>query len=170
MKVFKKIFLVVFFANVFVFKVHGQTTMMSANPLKKKEVLLYNTYQFFENSSKYDWNSKQWNNLADSLEQIFHKTLPMLGYGITDRLSVYVQFPVNYFEQTRGYKFYFNDILLMSRYAIIPSSGSKTGLTLIGASRLPTRKPAIKTSLTVAWILLLVKYIQQNGMANGAPT
>jgi hypothetical protein len=129
----------------------GQTTMMSSNPLKKNEVLLYNTYQFYENTSKYNWNIEQWDDLNDSLGQSFHKDLPMVGYGITNKLAFYAQFPMQYFEQDQEYQLYFNDILLMSRYAIIPSSGSKSGLTLIGALRLPTAKTGEKNYSDGSW-------------------
>ncbi len=151
----KKTLYLAFIINIIFLKSFGQTTMMSSNPLKKNEVLLFNTYQFYENSSKYNWNTEQWEHLNDSLHQSFHKDLPMVGYGISDRLSLYAQFPVNYFEQDQQYQWYFDDIVLMSRYAIIPSSGSKSGLTLIGALRLSTGKTGEKNYSDGSWDIIV---------------
>lgn len=114
--------------------------MMSSNPLKKKEVLFWGTYQFYTNSEKYDWTSGEWEDIDNSLQHSYHKALPMVGYGLTEKLAMYAQFPMSYFIQPEENTFYFDDIVLMSRYAIIPSSGTKSGLTLLGAVRLPTGK------------------------------
>ncbi len=136
----KRLLIVTFILTELIFNVNAQTTMLSSNPLKKHEVLLFNMYQFYETTTKYNWKTEQWDKLNDTLQQSFHKTLPMVGYGITDKLSMFVQFPMSNFIQNEGNTFYFDDILLMTRYAVIPSSSSKTGLTLIGAVRLPTGK------------------------------
>lgn len=126
--------------SLFVMSVFAQTTMMSSNPLKKNEVVLWNNYQYFQNTEKYDWNSEQWKSIDDSQVQTFHKVLPMIGYGITNKLSAYIQMPFSYFDLPNGNEFYFDDIVLMSRYVLTPSSGTKSGITAIGAVRLPTGK------------------------------
>ncbi len=118
----------------------GQVIMMSSNPLNKEEVLLYNSYQYYTNSVEYDWKTEEWNDIEKNLQQPYHKTLPMIGYGVTDQLAMYAQFPVSYFIHPEENSFYIDDILLMSRYAIIPSSGAKSGLSLVGAVRFPTAK------------------------------
>lgn len=118
----------------------AQTFMLSSNPLKKSEMQLYDASQYYEITKQYDWKTEEWKSLAEDKRQSFIKTLPMVGFGVTDKLALYAQMPASYYTENGENYLYFEDMLLMTRYAIIPSSKSKSGITLIGAVRLPTGK------------------------------
>jgi hypothetical protein len=120
------------------FSTFAQVSMFSSNPLKKKQFVFFNQTQYFEKTSKYDWSAKDFNKLSDALKVNSTSLLPMIGYGINDKLSAFMQYPLYWDTQNGSTNFYQGDMVLMSRYAIIPSSSSKTGLTLIGALRIPT--------------------------------
>jgi hypothetical protein len=123
---------------LFRIELRAQVTMLSSNPLKKKQVMAFTSFQFFEGHDKYDWNSHSWNVIPETDRTSTASLLTMVGYGVTSKLSMYLQYPV--YEQIKNNNFTFNqgEITLMSRYAIIPSSAQTSGLTLIGAVRLPT--------------------------------
>lgn len=119
-------------------ELQSQVTMLSSNPLKKNQVMAFTSFQFFEGHDKYDWNSNSWNVIPEADRTSTASLLTMVGYGVTSKLAMYLQYPV--YEQIKNNNFPFNqgEITVMSRYAIIPSSAQKSGLTLIGAVRLPT--------------------------------
>jgi len=133
----KKILLLVLFITI-QFRAFTQVTMFSSNPLKKNQFVFFNQTQYLEKNSKYDWNSNKYYMLSDAQKVKSTSLLPMIGYGINNRLSAFVQLPLYWDTQNRSTNFYQGDMVFMSRYAIIPSSSSKTGLTLIGALRIPT--------------------------------
>lgn len=62
----------------------------------------------------------------------------MVGYGFNNKLSAYIQYPLYFDVQNGQTKFFQGDMVLMTRYALLPANANKTGLTLIGALRLPT--------------------------------
>jgi hypothetical protein len=121
------------------FQLFAQTTMFSANPLRKKQVCTFVRYQHFEIKEKYDWSMNDWKDLTSDKEKVRNMYLPMLGYGINDKLSVFAQFPIYSQVQNHISNTYFNEILLMTRYALFPASGKKTGINLVGAFRFPTK-------------------------------
>lgn len=134
----KKIFFILFTLFLFGGELRSQVTMLSSNPLKKNQVIAFTSFQFFEGHDKYDWNSHSWNVIAETDRTSTASLLTMVGYGVTSKLSMYLQYPI--YEQIKNNNFTFNhgEITAMTRYAIISSSGKKSGLTLIGAVRLPT--------------------------------
>jgi len=138
----KRFFFIVFALILFGGELRAQVTMLSSNPLKKGQVMAFTSFQFFEGHNKYDWNSRSWNVIPKADRTSTASLLTMVGYGVTSKLSMYLQYPV--YEQIKNNNFTFNqgEITVMARYAIIPSSAQKSGLTLIGAVRLPTAPTA----------------------------
>jgi hypothetical protein len=124
--------------NLVVFKLEAQTTMFSANPLRKNKTCLFIRYSQLEISEKYDWNTGVWNDLSKDQHSTKMMYMPMLGYGLSDKFSLFVQLPLYKRNKNHKKNIYFNEILLMSRYALFPASGKKTGLSLIGAVKFPT--------------------------------
>ena len=122
--------------------VHGQTTMFSARPLAKGEACLFTMVNYNKTVKRYDWTSRSWAMLSENEISLNLRVLPMAGYGITGRLSLFIQYPV--YDQVRDniHTVKQGDLLLMSRYALIPASSRNTGLTLIGALNLPTAPAA----------------------------
>jgi len=117
---------------------NAQVTMFSANPLKKGQFVFFNQTQYFEKSSKYNWNTKEFTDLADTLKTDSYSLLPMVGYGLNERLSFFVQYPLYFDRQNDVTKFYQGDVMLMARYAIFSATSNKSGILLIGGLRLPT--------------------------------
>lgn len=134
----KRLFFILFAIILLGGELQSQVTMLSSNPLKENQVMAFTSFQFFEEHDKYDWNSTSWNMIPEADRTSTTSLLTMVGYGVTSKLSMYLQYPV--YEQIKNNNFTFNqgEITVMSRYAIIPSSAQKTGMTLIGAIRLPT--------------------------------
>jgi len=100
--------------------------------------MAFASLQFFEGHDKYDWNNNSWNVIPEADRTSTASLLTMIGYGVTNKLSMYLQYPIYDQIKNNNYTFYQGEITVMSRYAIIPSSAQKSGLTLIGAVRLPT--------------------------------
>ncbi|WP_421919455.1 hypothetical protein [Marinifilum sp.] len=130
--------------STFLLPIHlpAQTMMFSANPLKKNELCAFVRFQHFETKEKYNWNLNEWQDLTADKETVKSMYLPMIGYGINHKLSAFAQFPIYRQIQNHISDSYFNEILLMSRYALIPASGKKSGISLIGAFRFPTESAA----------------------------
>ena len=138
----KRIYFILFALILYSSEMRAQVTMLSSNPLKKNQIMAFTSFQFLEGHDKYDWNSNSWNVIPEADRTLTASLLTMVGYGVTRKLSMYLQYPV--YEQIKNNNFTFNqgEITVMSRYAIIPSSAQKSGLTLIGAVRLPTAPTA----------------------------
>lgn len=119
-------------------ELRAQVTMLSSNPLKKSQVIAFTSFQFFEGHDKYDWNSNSWNVIPEADRTSTASLLTMVGYGVTSKFAMYLQYPVYDQIKNNNSTFYQGEITAMSRYAIIPSSAQKSGLTLIGAVRFPT--------------------------------
>jgi len=134
----KRIFPILFALILFGGELRSQVTMLSSNPLKKNQVVAFTSFQFFEGHDKYDWNSNSWNVIPEADRTSVTSLLTMVGYGVTSKLAMYLQYPVYDQIKNNNSTFYQGEITAMSRYAIIPSSAQKSGLTLIGAVRFPT--------------------------------
>jgi hypothetical protein len=134
----KRILFILFALILLGGELHSQVTMLSSNPIKKSQIMAFTSFQFFEGYDKYDWNSNSWIVIPEADRTSTASLLTMVGYGVTSKLSIYLQYPV--YEQIKNNNCTFNqgEITVMSRYAIIPSSAQKSGLTLIGAVRLPS--------------------------------
>ena len=119
-------------------KTHSQVTMLSSNPMQKNQFIAYISCQYCKTHDTYNWTYNTYEQIPiDDRVGIF-SMLTMMGYGVTDKLSMYVQYPIYDQGINSEHSFYGGEFVLMSRYAIIPSSSEKTGLTLIGALRFPT--------------------------------
>ncbi|GEM_PF-7039425 len=116
----------------------AQTMMFSANPLKEKQILAFVGSQYYTNDQKYDWTSGDWQSLSGNKEVTNVRIIPMLGYGITSRLALYLQFPSYIQNKDDQSTTYPGDMLSMFRYNILKASSKKTGLTLLGGARFPT--------------------------------
>lgn len=123
-------------------KLSAQTTMFSANPLKKNQWCTFARFYHLETKEKYNWETEKWEDLNPEQQSTKMLYMSMVGYGFTDKFSLFAQFPMYRQVKNDIGDSYFNDILLMSRYALVPASGKKTGVSLIGAVRFPTKSSA----------------------------
>ena len=134
----KSVVFSVFILITFGSKMHSQVTMLSSNPMKKKQFIAYTSFKYYKTQNKYNWTDNKYYQIPDVDKVGNASMLAMMGYGVTNKLAMYIQYPIFGQLNNNEHSFYDGEILLMSRYAIIPSSSEKTGLTLIGALRFPT--------------------------------
>ena len=132
---------VVFFVFILIIignKTQSQVTILSSNPMKQKQFLAYTNFQYYKTQNKYNWTDHKYYPIPDADRVGKAGMLAMMGYGVTNKLAIYIQYPIYDQVKNNEHAFYDGEAVLMSRYAIIPSSAEKTGLTLIGALRFPT--------------------------------
>ncbi len=133
--------IIAFFVLLFIItgnRVVSQVTVLSSNPMKKNQVLTYAAFQYFKTHDKYDWTDNKFHPIPDANRVGNLSLLAMVGYGLTNNFALYLQYPVYDQVKNSEHNFYDGEAVLMGRYAIIPSSSDKTGLTLIGAVEFPT--------------------------------
>jgi len=112
--------------------------MLSSNPMIKNQFIVYTSIQYYKIHDKYNWNDHKYYPIPDAERVGNTSAIAMMGYGLTNKLAMYIQYPIYNQVKNNEHTFYDGEAVLMSRYAIIPSSPEKTGLTLIGALKFPT--------------------------------
>jgi len=166
----KKILAVVLVA-VMAQTAHSQVIWRSAKTLAKGQMILMSSNYMTPFDKSYSWSEGKWIDHPEDRTMTFSGLNTMFGIGLTDRIELTVNVPVECKSAENGgvetSASGIGDMYIKTRIAVLPWTKTKGGLALLGAVRLGTGDKDADIALGDGTTDIVMGALYSTGWKNG---
>ncbi|MBN2417206.1 transporter [bacterium] len=149
----------------------AQIIWRPAKTLSHGSFLIYTSNYITQFNKSYDWNGEKWVPYGDDRKMTYVGMETMFGVGLTDRIELLVNLPVNFNSvETGGVENSasgIGDMYLKTRVAVVPWTADRGGFTLVGAVRLASGDREVMPALGDGTTDFVVGGIFSSGWKSG---